>query len=111
MKLKSINPTGSLFVDYNPKPRATLKFGKNITTLDKTAGKSPNEMITIYRGAPKKQRKINPGDFVTTNIQLAKDYSGTGKVLSKKIKMSDVLDDKSEPLGEEYIYRPMRKKK
>ena len=109
--LDNLNPTGSLYVDYTPSKRATIKLGDNITTLDKTSGKSPNETITIYRGAPKNQKEIVPGDFVTTNYDLAKSYTDEENVLSKKVKMSDVLDDITEPLGEEYIYRPTKPKK
>jgi hypothetical protein len=104
--LDNLNPTGGLNVEYTPQIRATMKLGDNITTLDKTSGESPNTIITIYRGAPKKQREIVPGDFVTTNLDLAKSYHGNGNVLSKKVKMKEVLDDIDEPLGEEYIYRP-----
>lgn len=104
--LNDLNPTSGVFVDYSPQERMTMELGKNITTLNKTSGKPANEMVTIYRGGPKNQTKINPGDFVTTNPQLAKDYAGTGKVLKASVKMSDVLDDKTEPLGEEYLYRP-----
>jgi len=67
-------------------------------------------VVTIYRGVSVGSTKISPGDFVTTNEQLAKDYAGTGKVIKTKVKMSDILDDKTEPLGEEYIYRPKNKK-
>jgi hypothetical protein len=105
-KIDSVNPTRGVFTEYSANERATAKLGENITTLDKTMGKSPDEMITIYRGAPKNQTKINAGDFVTTNEQLAKDYAGNGKVLKEKVKLSDLLDDLTEPLGEEYIYRP-----
>lgn len=104
-KLDSLNPTGSVFAKYSPKQRATAELADNITTLDKTMGKSADEMITVYRGSSK-GGEIVPGDFITTNKQLAKDYAGTGKVLEKKVKLSDVLDDIAEPLGEEYIYRP-----
>jgi len=106
-KIDSVNPTGSLYIDYAPQERMTLELGKNITTLDKTSGKSPNEIITIYRGAPKIQKEIVPGDFITTNYELAKSYTGEENVLSKEVKMSDILDDKTEPLGEEYIYKPV----
>jgi len=106
-KIDSLNPTGSLHVNYTPQERMTLKLGENMTTLDKTSGKSPNEIITIYRGAPKIQKEIVPGDFITTNYKLAKSYTGEENVLSKEVKMSDILDDKTEPLGEEYIYRPI----
>jgi hypothetical protein len=106
--LDSLNPTGGLYVDYTPQERMKMPLGENITTLDKTLGKSPNETITIYRGVSRdfKQKGINPGDFITTNPELAKTYAGDGNVISKKVKLSDVLDDKGEPLGGEYIYRP-----
>ncbi len=104
--LNDLNPTSGLSVGYTPQVRAKIKLGKNITTLDKTSGKSSDTLITIYRGAPKNQKDIVPGDFITTNYNLAKDYAGTGKILSKKVKMKNILDDITEPLGEEYIYRP-----
>ena len=50
--LNSLNPTGTVVTDYSPELRMTATLGKNITTLDKTSGKSPDELITIYRGAP-----------------------------------------------------------
>jgi len=105
--LNTLNPTGGLFEEYDPSVRASLPLGDNITTLDKTMKRSPNEIITIYRGIPLGvQEEIVPGDYITTNKQLAKDYAGTGKVISKRVKLSDILDEKDEPLGEEYIYRP-----
>lgn len=106
--LDSLNPTGSVFSEYTPEKRAKFPLGENITTLDKTMNKSPDEMITVYRGG---LGEIVPGDFVTTNKQLAKDYAGTNKVFEKKVKLSDILDDKTEPLGEEYIYRPTHQEK
>lgn len=107
-KIDDLNPTGGLLVDYDPQSRMTMALGENITTLDKTMGVKPDEMITIYRGAPKKQKTINPGDFVTTNYDLAKSYTGDDNVLSLEVRAADVLDDIREPLGEEYIYRPSK---
>lgn len=105
-ELDSLNPTGGLYVDYDPASRATMPLGKNMTTLDKTMSRRPDELITVYRGAPSSQKSIVPGDFITTNKELAASYTGDGKVLSKKVPLSHVLDDSTEPLGEEYIYRP-----
>lgn len=102
--LNDLNPTGGLFTDYTPESRTIAKLGENITTLANTAGKNPNDFVTIYRGS-NLQSKINNGDFVTTNKQLAQDYAGGGKVLSEKVRYGDILDDTSEPLGEEYILR------
>lgn len=107
-EINSINPTGKIFTEYNPQERMMGTLAKNITTLDKTSGELPSKIITIYRGAPKTQISINPGDFITTNYNLAKDYAGTGHVIKKEVKISDVLDDMDEPLGEEYIYKPSK---
>lgn len=102
--LNSLNPTGGVFVDYDPKTRMKAPLGKNMTTLDKTSGGKPTDSIIIYRGTS--DRKIVPGDFVTTNKQLAVDYAGAGRVISLKVKKGDILDDITEPEGGEYIYRP-----
>jgi len=109
VKLDSLNPTGGLFAEYSPEKIASMELGENITTLDKTANKEASDTVIIYRGAPKEQTKIVPGDFVTTNKQLAKDYAGTGIVLEKEVRMADVLDDSTDPLQEEYIYKPKPK--
>ena len=104
--ITNMNPTGGLLVDYNPQARMKAKLADNITTLDKTMGGSPDDIITIYRGATKKQKKIVPGDYITTNKELAKSYTGDGNVLEMEARKGDILDDINEPLGEEYIYRP-----
>jgi len=104
--LDTINPTGSVVSEYNPKERATANLANNITTLDKSMGVDPDTIITIYRGAPEKQGKIVAGDYITTNFQLAKDYARDGVVLKKEVKASEILDDIEDPLMEEYIYRP-----
>lgn len=103
--LDTLNPTGSVFAEYTPAKRASMALGKNITTYDKTAGLKADELVTVYRGTGA-GNKIVPGDFITTNKQLAKDYAGNGKIIETKVKASDILDDITEPLGEEYIYRP-----
>jgi len=106
--LNDLNPTGGVFVKYKPQKINEMELGKNITTLDKTMGRPANEKITIYRGTTKNQNKISPGDFITTNEQLAKSYAGNGHVLKEEVYLSDVLDDKTESLGEEYIYKPKK---
>jgi hypothetical protein len=105
-ELNSLNPTGGLYVDYTPNVRASQPLGSNMVSIDKTMGGNPDDIITIYRGAPKKQKKIVPGDFITDMPELAKAYTGDGNVLSMKVRRGDVLDDIREPLGNEYIYRP-----
>jgi len=104
--LNSLNPTGGLFVDYTPNLRATQPLGERIVTLDKTMGGSPDDLITIYRGAPKKQKKIVPGDFISDMEDVAKSYTGEKNVLKMKVRKGDILDDINESLGNEYIYRP-----
>lgn len=108
--LNSLNPSESgVYEKYLPQERANLPLGKNITTYDKTANIKPDDVIEVYRGVPKNASEtLNAGDFITTNKQLAKDYAGNGKVISQKVKASEILDDISEPLGEEYIYRPQK---
>ena len=104
--LSNLNPTNSVFAEYTPEARATAPLWKNITTLADTMWKSPNETITIYRGVSTEGWNIVPWDYITTNKQLAQDYAWNGKVVSKKVRLRDILDDITEPLGEEYIYRP-----
>lgn len=104
--LTSLNPTGSVFTGYAPEIRASQPLARNLVSLDKTIGGSPDDLITIYRGAPSNQKKIVPGDFVTDNVQLAKDYAGDGKVIKMQVRRGDVIDDINESGGGEYIYRP-----
>lgn len=108
-KLNNLNPTGTIFAEYTPKDRSIQPLGSDMTTVDKTIGGSPNDMVTVYRGVNKQhnQTGIQPGDFVTTLPDLAKAYAGDGNVISLKIRKGDLLDSKSSPsLGEETIYRP-----
>jgi len=105
--INSVNPTGTVFVEYTPEQRMKAPLGENMVTLEKTIGGNPDDVITIYRGVPVGVKgEIVGGDYVTTNKQLAKDYAGDGNVIELKVKKSDVIDDKTEPAGEEYIYRP-----
>lgn len=109
--LDSLNPTGSVFADYNPRARAEAALGPNMTTLAETQGVHPDTPITIYRGAPPQQKSIVPGDFVTDSPQLARDYAGNAGVLKLNATHGDVLDDRTEPGGGEYIYRPRNRGK
>jgi hypothetical protein len=126
--LESINPTGSLFVDYDPVSR-TGPLGPGVTTLDKALGKHPDEPITIYRGHNGEQKEIVPGDFVAAgpvghdiaqsyaahkdNLQegqspadLGSRYRSVPQVLQKTVGHGDVVCDPDDPEGGEYIYRP-----
>ena len=79
----------------------------NLVTYDVTAGLDPDATVTVYRGVPAgAQTVLAPGDFITTNLQLATDYAGTGVVITQEVLAREILDDLDEPLGEEYIYRP-----
>ena len=104
--LDSLNPTGGLLVEYTPEERMKIPLGDNITTLAETMNKSPDSTITIYRGSPKSQKEINAGDFITTDREIALSYTGEGNVISKEVKLGDILDDVESSLGGEYIYRP-----
>jgi hypothetical protein len=104
-KITNLNPTGGVFVEYTPKARVDAELGNNMTTVAKTLKKDPNTVVTIYRGVPEGVDKINAGDFVTTDIDYAKSW-GTN-IVSKKVKLGDLLDDIEEPSkGFDSIYRP-----
>lgn len=103
--LDSINPTGGVFVDYDPASR-TGPHGPSVTTYDRAAGVHPDEPMTIYRGAPTHQTQINPGDFITTNPQLAHDYAGIGHVLQMQVPAKHIATDPDEWEREEHIYSP-----
>ena len=63
--------------------------------------------MTIYRGVPADvDQSINPGDYVTTNAQLAQDYAGSGNVVEMQVPASHVLNDADESGMEKCIYRP-----
>jgi hypothetical protein len=103
--LNSSNPTGSLFINYDPHSR-TGPLGSGVTTLDKAKGVHPDTPVTIYRGAPAHQKMIVPGDFVTTDPRLARDYAGNGRVLQQDVRHRDLVTDPDEWEGGEHIYRP-----
>ena len=105
--LDSLNPTGGLYVDYTPAQRAKAPLADNMTTLDKTLGGKPDDIVTIYRGAPKNQKEIVAGDFVTLDKQAAQNYAGEGHVIAKQVRKGDLLDELDSPSkGDETLYRP-----
>ena len=107
--LDDLHPTADVFSKYSATQIDKLPLGKNITTYDKTSGLPPDHMVTVFRGVPKNITRIQSGDYVTTNRQLAKDYAGTGIILSMRVRADEILDDVTEPMGEEYILRLRRK--
>jgi hypothetical protein len=104
--ITSVNPTGGILVDYRPQDRMIAPLGENMTTLANSMKKNPDTLITVYRGAPETQKGINPGDFISTDRNSALSYAENGNVLSRKVKLGDILDDMDEPLGGDYLYRP-----
>ena len=105
--MDTVNPSGSVFSEYHPESRATAILAPNLTTYDVTADIEPDAVITVYRGVPAgAQTVLAPGDYITTNKQLARDYAGNGDVISQDVRAGEIVDDLNEPLGEEYIYRP-----
>lgn len=111
--LDTVNPTSSLYVDYTPSKRAnSVISSKDLTTLDKSLWKSPDDYITIYRGTVRWQKEMNPWDFVTDLPELAKSYAGWDKiVISKKVKYSDVIDSIKDGWANEYLYIPKEMQK
>lgn len=105
--LESVNPTGTVFAEYDPASRASAPLGKDIATFSETLGLPADTEVIVYRGVPEgSQETLNSGDFVTTNKQLAQDYAGSGTVVEQTVRASDLLDDRTEPGAEEYIFRP-----
>lgn len=84
--------SGTQYGDYNP----SLRYGgtpgsKRLTEL----GVDPEKEVTIYRGIDdqtgKLARKINDGDFVTTDFESARAYAGSEKdVVKMKVKAKDL---------------------
>ena len=105
--LDSLNPTGAIQTEYGPEHRAAAPLAANMVPLSQTQNIDGTKTITIYRGVPADvDQAINPGDYITTNPQLAADYAGTGNVIQEEVPAAHILDDLEEPGGEEYIYRP-----
>lgn len=111
--VSNIRGSGTQYGEYTPHLR---KYGmedyKNITEL----GAKPNEMVTIYRGIDDIKgnlpRKINDGDFVTTDFESARSYAASGKdVVSMKVPAENLYTDAIEDFtnkpfytGAEYVY-------
>jgi len=98
-----------LFVDYYPERRAAdVVRSKDFHPITIEAGLDPEELVTVYRGAPAHQKSLNNGDWVTTSEQLAKDYAGGGKIIKDKIKAKYLYAPKGEGI-EELIYSTNQK--
>jgi len=98
--------------DYAPHTREYLPDDfKNITEL----GIDPEETVTIYRGIDKMTRKgprkINDGDFVTSDFDSAASYAGKDNVVSMEVKAKYLYNDNARDfvddpfyIGSEYVY-------
>lgn len=56
----------------------------------------PEKAVTIYRAVPNEIKDINPGDWVATTREYARDHLGTEKnwhILTKKVKAKDIATD------------------
>jgi hypothetical protein len=97
-------PIKGLFTDYAPTQRASdVAKANDFHSIVDEVGVAPEELVTIYRGAPKSQSAINDGDWVTTVKQLADDYAGNGHVLEIKVPAKNLYAPKGEGI-EEIIY-------
>lgn len=111
--VKQVQGDATQYKDYAPTSRLGGTLGsKRLTEL----GVNSEKEIIIYRGiddiSGKIPRKIQDGDFVTTDFESARAYTGSDKdVVSMKVKAKDLFADDpsafmSEPFykGSEYIY-------
>ena len=98
----------------NPNNKAEVL---NYNIIKSVRGK-PDAEVTIYRGVPddSKITTINEGDFVTLNKKYAEDHASSGygfsgqdagKVISKKVKVKDVVSDGNDL--NEFGYFPTKK--
>jgi len=104
-----------IFNEYNPAQRMSEETSNAAeNTRLSELGFDPEKEITVFRGVPTGVKGINPGDWVTANKMLAKDYAGNGDVISMKVKHKHLLTDPSAGEGgytEEMVYRPVEDKK
>lgn len=92
----------TIHTEYKPEERTqgTKQTNKRLDSFENIDG---DKEITVYRGIEDGAGDgINNGDYVTPSKQLAKDYAGTGKVVSLKVKMKDLLADDSDFDPEDY---------
>jgi hypothetical protein len=113
VEIKQTKQTG-IFQEYDSEQRTTEDSNAAEDTPLTDLGFDPEAEITVYRGVPEGVDEINAGDWVSSLPQLAKDYAGTGNVISMKVKAKDLLTDPSSGEGaytEEMVYRPTTAKK
>jgi hypothetical protein len=111
--VNAMQGSSTQYGSYLPEARlAGLEGYERIAKL----GIDPEETITIYRGIDdvtgKIPKKINEGDFVTTDFDSALSYaSGPENVVSREVKAKDLLVSEPEDflndpfyIGSEYVY-------
>lgn len=97
-----------VFGEYNPAARAASGSDTETTPLT-DLGYERDEDVTVYRGVPADATGgIRPGDWVTTDERLAKDYAGTGKVLSLTVKAQHLRTDPDDDSMAEMVFSPER---
>ncbi len=68
---------------------------KALNVIRRMQGK-PNAEVTVYRAVPEGVDEINPGDWVTTTREYARDHIGADegyKIISKKVKAKELAND------------------
>lgn len=99
------NPSGSDLSSVMPdvyRPDAKQFHGtgapyddKALNVIRRMQGK-PNAEVTVYRAVPEGVDEINPGDWVTTTKEYARDHIGNDegyKIISKKVKAKELAND------------------
>lgn len=98
-----------VFNESDPASRAAAGSEVENTPLSEMDGYERDQEVTVYRGIPSDaDSAIRPGDWVTPNEQLAKDYAGTGKVVSMKVKAQNLKVDPDDDSMEEMVFSPER---
>ena len=103
---KSESSKTGVFNEYDPSKR---EAGSDVETtrLTDLDGYEMDQEVTVYRGIPSDaQGGINAGDWVTPDERLAKDYAGTGSVVSLKVKAQDLRTDPEDDSFAEMVYTP-----
>lgn len=99
---------------FNERDPASRIGGSDVETTPLSSipgfGLSPDSLVTVYRGVPTGVSRIDEGDWVTLSPQLARDYAGTGRVLSMRVRAGDILTEPGVDDFEtaEAVYSPPR---
>lgn len=80
-----------------------VKNDTKIFGILKKAQNNPQQKITVYRNVPQNVKEINSGDWITLSKEYAINHNPEGKVLSKKVKVSDVFTDGNDIYEQAYF--------